>query len=178
MKLMLLTLRKDLRRLWPVILLTLVMLAALGRMDRWRADWMVSSTESWLTILLTLAWSCLAALAVLEEPLVGDRHFWTTRPHRWLPLLSAKIVFVLLTIHLPLLLENGYVLLARGFNPAADLGNLLAKQALIFGAVTLPAIAVATVVRTFTHFVTAAFAVAVTVLIVNGGFEPVAPWLP
>ena len=42
----------------------------------------------------------------------------------------------------------------------ASLPELLSKQALFFASVTLPAMAVASLVRSFTHFVIAAFLVA------------------
>src|SRR5262249_3401986 len=130
-----------------------------------------SPLEGWLTLLLSLAWACVVALAVLEEPLVGDRNFWTTRPYHWPSLLGAKLLFALTAIHLPLLAADVFVLSARGFAPAAYLGYLLWKQLLLFGALTLPAIALATLVRSFTQFVLAVFAIAAGVAILNGGFQ-------
>jgi hypothetical protein len=118
-----------------------------------------------------MAWAMLAALAVLEEPLVGERNFWTTRPHPWPALLASKLVFVLVTIHLPLLLADLYVLAARGFSPANALGPILWKQLLFFGAVTLPSIALASLLRNFTHFVIAVFAIAAGIAILNDGFQ-------
>ena len=170
MRLMLLTFKKDARRLWPAAAATWVMLAALADADRWRADWIPSPMEGWMNLLLTMAWVCLAALAVLEEPLVGDRNFWTTRPHRWPALLAAKLVFVVLAIHLPSLLADLFVLTARGFSPAAYSGDLLLKQVLFFGAVTLPSIALASLVRNFTHFIIAVFTIAAGIAILTAEF--------
>ena len=107
-----------------------------------------------------VAWACLAALAVLEEPLVGDQNFWTTRPHRWTALLGAKLIFVVLAIHLPSFVADLFVLAARGFPPAVYLGDLLVKQILFFGVIILPSIALASLVRNFTHFVITAFTIA------------------
>ena len=126
-------------------------------------------TEGWLNLLLPLAWACLAALAVLEEPLVGDRNFWTTRPHRWTALLGAKLAFVVLAIHVPALAADVYVLAARGFPPVPYAGGLLWKQLLLFGAVMLPALALATLVRNFAHFVIAIFGIAALLAVLNGG---------
>ncbi len=128
-------------------------------------------TEGWLNLLLPLAWACLAALAVLEEPLVGDRNFWTTRPHRWTALLGAKLAFVALAIHVPALAADVYVLAARGFPPVPYAGGLLWKQLLLFGAVTLPALALATLVRNFAHFVIAIFGIAALLAVLNGGLS-------
>jgi hypothetical protein len=171
MRLILHTLQKDVRRLWPVAAVTWVMLAALAREDRWRADRLASPLEGWMNPLLTLAWALLAALAVLEEPLVGERNFWTTRPYPWPALLASKLLFVALAIHLPSLVADVCVLVARGFSPVDGLGPLLTKQLLFFVAVTLPAIALATLVRNFTHFVIAVFAISAGVAILNGGFQ-------
>jgi hypothetical protein len=171
MRLILLILEKDLRRLWPAAAVTWIMLAVLTNADRWRADSAASPMEGWMNALLTFAWACLAALAVLEEPLVGIRNFWTTRPYRWPFLLSAKFAFVALTIHLPLFLSDAFVLSTHGFSPAAHLGDLIGKQLLFLAALTLPSIAVASLVRSFTQFVIVAFMTAAGVAMLNGGLQ-------
>jgi len=171
MRLMLHTLRKDARRLWPAAGVTWLMLAVLAHADRWRADWIPSPLEGWMNLLLPLAWACLVCLAVLEEPLIGDRDFWMTRPHRWPELLAAKLLFSTLAVQLPLLLAEIYILAARGFSPAAYFPQLLWKQALVFGAVILPSLAIASVLRNFTQFVVAVLLIAAALAILNGGFE-------
>ena len=52
MHLMLHIFKKDVRRLWWAVAATLLLLAALAHADRWRADWIVGSTEGWLALLL------------------------------------------------------------------------------------------------------------------------------
>lgn len=171
MRLIVLTLTKDARRLWPVVMLSWLILATLAYADRWRADWSVSPTEGWLNLLLPAVWACLAALLVLQDPLVGDRHFWMTRPLRWPALLAAKLILVVAAIHVPLFLADVYVLVARGFALSPYLFGLLAKQVLFFAAVILPAIALATLVRSFTHFVVFLFAIGAGMAVITGG-----PW--
>jgi hypothetical protein len=171
MRLMLHTLRKDLRHLWPVAAASWAMLAVIAHADCRRTDWVASPLEGWLTLVLSMAWACLVALAVLEEPLVGERNFWTTRPYRWPDLLGSKLLFAALLIHLPLFIADSAVLAVRGFNPLTYLGVLLAKQVLLFGALTLPAVALASLVRSFAQFVIAAFIVAAVIAIVNGGLD-------
>lgn len=171
MSLMLHILKKDIRRLWPLAAVTWLMLAALANADRWRADWYPSPMEGWMNLLLSGAWACLAGLAVLEEPLVGDRHFWMTQPHRWQALLAAKVAFVALAIHLPSFLADIFVLSARGFPPPSYWNDLLAKQILFFGCMILPALAVAALVRNFTHFVIALFTIGAGIGILSGGFQ-------
>jgi hypothetical protein len=170
-------LKKDVRRLWPAVFLTLILLATLAHADWWRADPAPSQTEAWLNLVLPFAWACLVALLIQQETLVGDRQFWITRPHRWPQLLAAKLIFVLLFVHLPALAADAMILAMRGFPPFPYIPQLLWKQALLAGSLTLPALAVAAVVRSFTHFVLAAFGVAAEVLFL-AGFETPFPWHP
>lgn len=161
--------RKDARRLWPAVVVSLALLVLLAINDRWRGDSAVGTTEGWLNLLLPLAWACLLAFAVLEEPLIGDRHFWLTRPHRWQTLLSAKLLFALAFVHLPSLLAALYIVTARGFSLVECLSQLLAQQAILAAAVTLPAIAMASLVGSFTHFMTLLFAVSAAAIFVTSG---------
>jgi hypothetical protein len=170
MKLILHTFRKDVRRLWPAVAVSVVLLAMLAWADRWRTDSTVGSTEGWLNILLPLAWACVLALAVLEEPLIGDRHFWLTRPHRWPALLSAKLLFALLFVHLPSVVADCYVVMAHGFSLFECLPQLLGKQAMLAAAVTLPAMALAALAAGFTQFFMLLFAVAAGAIFVFGPF--------
>lgn len=109
MHLMLHIFKKDLRRLWPAVLIVLVLLAELARLDCWRKDWLATSAEGWLNLLLPLTWACLIALLVQQESLVGDRHF---------ALLGSKALFVLVFIHFPALLADMTILAFHGFQPA------------------------------------------------------------
>ena len=177
MHLVLLTLRKDARRLWPAVAVALALLALLARTDRWRADPMIGATEGWLNLLLPMAWACLIALAVLEEPLTGDRHFWLTRPHRWPALLAAKVLFAVLFVHLPAMLADAYILASRGFSPIGYLPQLAEKQLFLAAAITLPAMALASLVSSFTHFMLLLFAVAAAALFVGGGFRSMPFWM-
>ncbi len=137
--------------------------------DRWRGDSVIGTTEGWLNLLLPLAWACLLAFAVLEEPLTGDRHLWLTRPYRWQTLLSAKLLFALAFVHLPSLLAAMYIVTARGFSLKESLPHLLAGQVTLAAAITLPAIAMAALVGTFTQFMTLLFAVAAAAIFVTSG---------
>jgi hypothetical protein len=160
---------KDARRLWPAVAVSLALLVLLAINDRWRGDSIVGTTEGWLNLLLPLAWACLLAFAVLEEPLIGDRHFWLTRPHRWQTLLAAKLLFALAFVHLPSLLAAVYIVTARGFSLVECLPQLLAQQAILAAGVTLPAMAMAALVGSFTQFMTLLFAVSAAAIFVSSG---------
>ena len=171
--------RKDARRLWPHIGATLLLLGTLAWHDRWRSDWMPGSTEGWLNLLVPLAWACLIGLAMEQEPLVGDRQFWITRPYRRPTLLAAKALFVVAFIHAPSFIADCYILSAREFSPLHYFPQLLWDQLLLAGALTLPAMALAALVRNFTHFIFEIVAVAVAASFLSGmlgRYEPF--WTP
>jgi hypothetical protein len=171
MKLLLHIFKKDARHLWPQIAVTLAILAALGREDRWRADWLAGQTEGWLNLLLPIAWVFLIGLAVGQEPIAGDRQFWITRPYRRSGLLAAKLLFAIAFVHLPFLVEQSYVLAARGFSPLNHVPQLLWNQVLLLAALTLPAIALAALAGTFTQFVMEVVGVAAAVIFVRSTFH-------
>jgi hypothetical protein len=169
--------KKDTRRLWWEIAVTLGLLAWLAHLDRWRADYTPGSMEGWLNVLLPFAWSYLIALAVLEDPLVGDRQFWIAVPCRWYSLLAAKALFVAAFIHVPYLLAGAAILLARGFPPFLYLPQLFSKQLVLLVALTLPAAAVAAIVKNIMQVMLLAILVAAGVVAVNGGMGYL-PWMP
>ena len=162
MRLILHTFKKDVYRFWPAAAVALALLAVVAGADSLRYDTIGSAaheTEGWLNLVVPLAWACLIALVVLEEPLSGDQHFWLTRPHRWPALLAAKGLFALLFVHLPAFAAQAYVLAAHGFSPFAALPELLARQLAIAAFLTLPALALSSLTRGFTHFMMGVFAV-------------------
>jgi hypothetical protein len=120
--------KKDARRLRWEVAATLGLLAWVAHLDRWRSDWTPGFAEGWLNVLLPLAWCYLVGLAVLQDPVVGDREFWLALPCRWRSMMGAKALFVLCFIHLPYLLAQAGILAARGFSPVTYFPLLLWKQ--------------------------------------------------
>jgi hypothetical protein len=149
-------LRKDARKLWLPVAVTLVLLAALAHQDRWRSDYMPGFTEGWLNLLLPLVWALAVALVVHEELLTGDREFWITRPYRRASLVLAKGLFLLLAIHVPVLVADCAILIAREFQPVEWIPHLLRRQLVLALCVTLPAAALAATVGNVAHFLLAA----------------------
>jgi hypothetical protein len=160
--------KKDARRLWWQVAVTLGLLAWLAHLDRWRADFTPGSAEAWLNILLPFAWSYLISLLILQDPLVGDREFWPTLPCRRPAMLGAKALFILAFIHLPYLLAQAAILGARGFSPFAYLPELLWKQVLLLAVLTLPAVAVATLVENVVQFLLIAVLTCAAVVFMTG----------
>ena len=171
--------KKDARRLWWEAAITLGLLAWFAHLDRWRADYTPGFAEGWLNVLLPFAWAVLAGVLVLQDPLVGDREFWVTLPCRWRSMLGAKALFLLAFIHLPYFLAQFAILAARGFQPFAFLPHLLWKQAALFLVVTLPAAALAALVRNVVQYLLAALLMAAAVVFLAGNVDIMAmPWAP
>lgn len=178
MRFALLVFKKDVRRLWWEVLITLVLLAALARMDCYRWDYVAGSMEGLMNLLVPFAWAYLIAVLIQQESLVGDRQFWISRPYRWPALLAAKAFFVLAFIHIPLFLADCTILLYHGFQPLAYLPSLLSKQVLLAFVITLPAAGLAAVTKNLAQFLLAAVAICGSGAILAGSVEPyLVPWI-
>ena len=143
--------RKDVRRLWPRIVLVVGIEAA----TRWvqpAGPSGVVSTQGGILGIETLAQWYLIASAIHEERLVGDRQYWLTRPVSWRALLAAKLLFFLVFIHLPVLTADVCALIARGESPAAHWAGLAMVQFFTMGAVLCGAV-VAAVSASMAQFV-------------------------
>ena len=163
--------KKDVRRLWWGIAIALLLRTAAAWFD---AKGAVALPLGWL---LLVTWATLLALAIHEDPLVGDRQFWITRPARWLVLLGSKLLFALAVVHVPSFIADIVVLAARGFRPWEWLGSLLIKQIMLAAEITLPMIALAVVLRSFAHLALAVIGiVGVTLVAFNFTPSPFGGW--
>jgi len=163
--------KKDVRRLWWGVAIALLIQIAAAWFDA------VDNVAAPLNDLLVVTWAVLLALAVLEDPLVGDRQFWLTRPARWRVLLASKLLFALAVVHVPSFLCDIVVLAARGFRPWEWLANLLTKQLLLAAVLTLPMIALAAVLRNFAHLALAVIGILGLGLLASNFIRPpFGPW--
>lgn len=151
--------RKDARRLWPQIAISLALLMALAFQDGARVDAVPGAAEGGLSLALPLVWACLLALAVQQESPADDRQFWITRPYRRGTLLASKLVFTALFVHLPALMGAAAVMMARGFSPWAGAVELVRGQLVLAVVLTIPALAVAALFPNPLQFLFAAIAV-------------------
>ena len=170
--------KKDARRLWWEIAVTAGALAMLARMDVWRDDRLPGPLEGMLNLLLPVAWCYLIALAVQQEPLVGDRQFWITRPIPRPALLAAKMLFAAAFVMAPMGIADSVILSISGFSPFAHLGPLIWKQAAVFLAVVLPAAALAAITRNTAQFFAAAVPVALAAVFLMSMVERYAFFRP
>src|SRR5262249_49175630 len=170
--------KKDARRLWWEITVTLGLLAALARMDCQRADSLPGPLEGVFNLLLPVAWCYLVALVIHQEAPVGDRQFWITRPYPPVALLAAKALFVAVFIHLTSLLGDVVVLLARGFQPLQYLPQLIWKQVLFAVTLTAPAAALAAVTGNLAQFASVGVLTMGSGVLLARSVEPFSmPWM-
>jgi len=143
--------RKDARRWWWMIALTLALVGRLTWLDAGRHYAVTGSEDGWLYLLLPLTWSFLIALTVMEDPVPGEGPFWMTAPCGWRPVLAAKTMFLAAFIHAPYFIGCCVIVQMRGFSPLECLPELFYKQVALL-ALTLPSLAIACVVRNAAQF--------------------------
>jgi hypothetical protein len=130
--------KKDVRRFSWEIVLSLLLLALYGWCQPvlWRPYDMMTLNPSTTTmlrytgasslgLLLGLGWMVMVVRLVYEESLTDDRQFWVTRPYRWHNLLTAKILFLITVINLPLLVVQLCLLATAGFSPFQHFSGLV-----------------------------------------------------
>lgn len=165
--------RKDLLHLWPETLVVLALFAAFV----WAAPsgWQQSQyapvaalVSVLLKVLMPVSWLVLISRLIHDEPLVGDRQFWTSRPYHWGSLLAAKVLYLLAFIYLPFLLMQVILLKHAGLYPTTAIPALLHNLLLLTVFVIIPFAAIAAVTATFTRLLLSALAGAIYLLIVAG----------
>ena len=142
--------RKDMRRHWPEILISLALLALFTRraLNFWEAEayellsysisrFFFALSGRYIPFFLVLSWIFLILRVVQGETLVGDRQWWVTKPYVWWELLLSKLFFVFLFISVPLLHVHLLLLHQAGFSVLPNLGRLVLMQ------FTLPFIVIA-----------------------------------
>jgi hypothetical protein len=152
-------LKKDLVLLWPLVLLAALaqwaLFALVFAMDAFPQQPYLRPLAQLGTFVVFLAIVFTVALGVQQEPIPGTRQDWLVRPIRRRDLLIAKLLFVLLAVHLPMLIGDAVQILAHGFSFGEAVSAALARSLLIFVTVSLPALAFAAMTRTVGQFIAA-----------------------
>jgi hypothetical protein len=125
--------KKDVRRHWLEILVSLTFLGLFLKVTLPGPDRRLIGTSFpwlWLTResippLMTGFWLFLAVRVVQGENLVGDRQWWVTKPYEWWKLLAAKGLFLLAFISVPLFFVQSYLLRHAGFLVAPNLRGMV-----------------------------------------------------
>ena len=143
--------RKDWTLLWPLaVLVTLIQIAMEWAIYKF-GFFGAAPLARELLRLLTPAWFigviALAVAVVYEDTVPGVDQDWLVRPLARTDLLLAKMLFVLVTVCLPMLVVNLVDALALGFPALPSLGDALYKEAYLFVCLLIPAMAVASATR-------------------------------
>jgi hypothetical protein len=173
--------KKDVRHLRFEIAIAISVVAAFTLIEvkhaLWPVDAVYSNTAaSYLALLLLpVAWWMLIGRAIHDEALPGDRQFWITRPYSWRGLLSAKMLFILAFINLPMLIAQLVIVRAYGFSLGAELPGLLCSQILLTIVFVLPIFAMSALTNGFVQLIAGILAPCVIALVLAGlsfNFKP------
>jgi len=132
--------RKDTRRFWPEILLSVVITAAFALI--YPVQWLPGAGErvrdlrilaDVLTGLVPVGWWLLIGRVVHAETLVGDR----------------QVLFLLVWLYLPFLAAQSLLLVEAGFQPLSYFPGLLFGLLLATGILVMPLFAIAAVTANF-----------------------------
>ncbi len=121
-------LKKDLRRLWPLVALILALLCIqlVGEFqDPLAVEQDPGGYYHSLVTLFHFAVILAVAMLIQQEPLVGSTAFWLTRPISRLSLMAAKAMFLTFFLIVPAVAAKFWVLAAYGLEPERYLSALL-----------------------------------------------------
>jgi hypothetical protein len=165
--------KKDIRRHYPEILLSLAVLAAYvwNQPDQWvprklSEDRPRDFLTGGLTVAVVIGWCMLVVRVVQGENLVGDRQFWVTKPYDREKLLAAKLLFMLVFISMPMLIAGSLLFAEGGFgSPLPALSAIFSTQVGSTAFIFVFAAALAAVTASITQFLLALLAIGAYVAI-------------
>jgi len=152
--------RKDVRRHWLEIIVSLLLLIGFAwKMPiLWGPDPRFGETPAtrWLFALLGISlcfsWWILIVRVIQGESLVGDRQFWLTRPYQRRWLMAAKLLFVIAFVNVPVLIFDVALLARVGFSPWHYLPEVLQGQLLLTAFLVLPVATISTITESPAQF--------------------------
>ena len=165
-------LKKDLRLLWPLVLILAVLhgveAAAMYRLGFFLEPRSLVLFVGMLPMVSVLGMAALTVLVVQQDPLPDGPQDWLVRPIRRRDLLLAKLLFALLFVQGPLWLADTLLGMAAGFAPlsAAAAGAIRGADLCL---ITLPALCIAAVTRTLVEALVVALGALVLFLAGWGG---------
>ncbi len=167
--------RKDLLHLWPETLVVLLLFVAFcwAAPSGWSGSQYVGVAALLATFLkyflMPIAWLVLISRLIHDEPLVGDRQFWTSRPYHWAKLLAAKAIYLGVFLYLPFLLMQVFLLKRAGLYPTTVVPALLHNLLLLTAILVVPLTAIAAVTATFARMLLTTIGAVIYLLIVGLG---------
>jgi len=158
--------RKDVRRHWLEMFVSLLLLFGFA----WKMPMIWSQGPNfeapisrWLFALLGISlcfsWWFLIVRVIQGESLVGDRQFWLTRPYerRWL--IAAKALFIIAFVNVPVLIFDVALLARVGFSPWHYLAGLLQAQLLLTAFLVVPIATISVITESPVQFLLILFGV-------------------
>jgi hypothetical protein len=133
---------------------------------------------------LTVAWfiaiAALVVAAVQQDPIPGADQDWLIRPINRTHLLLAKLLFLTVTISVPMFAANFLDALASGFALAPSFQAVLMKELFVLACFVVPVMALAAATRNMSEFVilSAALVVAFALSVTLSAFFLGANWCP
>ena len=159
---------KDVRHLWPGILVVLTFTAAFayaGAVSPGAFGQLPDPYPTLTALTLPLGWAYLIAAVIHQEALPGHHQYWLTRPYSWKSLLVAKALFIVSFINVPKLLADFVILEGQGFQAASYWSGFIASQLLFTAVWLLPYSALAAVTSNLRQFVLAVLIVWVLLIL-------------
>lgn len=163
-------LKKDLKLLWPFCLgalacqVTLVILRA--RAEPFGPTQEIGGAVILLSILLVMGITVLILTAVQQDPIPGTGQDWLARPIPRRDLLLAKLLFVLLVIHSPILVTGLLHGLWDGFSFGESLEAALSMNLYLLLVFSLPLMTIGALTRNVTEAVVGAVALSFGIILV------------
>src|SRR5436190_11402996 len=151
--------KKDVRHLWPQIAIFWALLFLAALLDPTYTHRRSSPPEQLLWVVLPLACWNLVIAAIHEEPLLGDRVFWLTRPYTKVGLAAAQGLFIVVFVNLPVFATHIAIFGGMGMQPFGHWSALLWRQAFLTSFLILPAAALAAVTSNLRQAILAALGV-------------------
>jgi hypothetical protein len=159
--------RKDVRRQWLEIVVSLLLLIGFA----WKLPIIWSpelrfgeaQVSRWLLavlgVCLCFSWWFLIVRVILGESLVGDRQFWLTRPYQRRWLMAAKALFVIAFVNVPVLVFDIACLARVGFSPWRYLPGLLQGQFFLTAFLVVPIATISVITESGVQFLLILFGI-------------------
>ncbi|MGA7186903.1 MAG: hypothetical protein WBY66_00250 [Candidatus Acidiferrales bacterium] len=152
--------RKDVRRHWLEIIVSLLLLIGFawkmpiiwgqepnsgeGQASRW--------LFGLLGVSLCLSYWFLIVRVIQGESLVGDRQFWLTRPYQRRWLMAAKALFIIAFVNVPVFIFDVALLARAGFSPWHHLPGLLQGQLFLTAFLLVPVATISVITESPVQF--------------------------
>ena len=164
--------KKDLRLLWPVAaMLTLLQLGnnamlLLNPVYEDNANGITDGAPGAMQLVLLaailLGGAFLIAAIVYQDPIPGVRQDWLVRPVSRTHLLLAKILSVVLLVHVPMFAADLLYAVAAGFPIGPSISFAVSRNIFLMMILTLPLLALASITKNLMEAVAGGFAIAVS----------------